>query len=198
MRFRHDCLLRLQQLIIQNSLLIPPYAKHHFICMNFSFWNRRGRLSGINIWFFFASDYLNKSTSHFCNDFPQKMILCLTRRKWQISIRSFLFFFFHLTRVKPNFLPSKSFPSLSNVWKLLLDQLQAVLKILVEFEMDFCRAVLGWGSKFGTTKCRTADISKIRNIEYWNNESRVIWFFIFKFISYIYVCLNCSRTQNIW
>ena len=24
----------------------------------------------------------------------------------------------------------------------------------------------GWGSKFGTTKCRTADISKIRNFEY--------------------------------
>ena len=23
-------------------------------------------------------------------------------------------------------------------------------------------------------------------------------FFIFKFISYIYVCLNCSNTQNIW
>ena len=24
----------------------------------------------------------------------------------------------------------------------------------------------GWGSKFRTTKCRTADISKIRNFEY--------------------------------
>ena len=56
----------------------------------------------------------------------------------------------------------------------------------------------GWGSKFGTTKYRTADILKIRNFEYWNNESRVIRFFILKFISCIYVCLNFSNTQNIW
>ena len=33
----------------------------------------------------------------------------------------------------------------------------------------------GWGSKFGT-----ADISKIRNFEYWNNESRVIRFFCYR------------------
>ena len=38
----------------------------------------------------------------------------------------------------------------------------------------------GWRSKFGTTKWRTADISKIRNFEYWNNESRVIRFFYFR------------------
>ena len=31
--------------------------------------------------------------------------------------------------------------------------------------------VYEWGSKFKTTKCRTADISKIRNFEYWNNKS---------------------------
>ena len=37
----------------------------------------------------------------------------------------------------------------------------------------------GWKSKFGTTKYRTAGISKIRNFEYWNNESRIIRFFIF-------------------
>ena len=41
----------------------------------------------------------------------------------------------------------------------------------------------GWGSKFGTTKYRTADISKIRNFEYWNNESRVIRFFYFRIYS---------------
>ena len=38
----------------------------------------------------------------------------------------------------------------------------------------------GWGSKFVTTKWRTADISKIRNFEYWNNESRVTRFFYFQ------------------
>ena len=38
----------------------------------------------------------------------------------------------------------------------------------------------GWRSKFGTTKCRTADISKIRNFEYWNNASRNIRFFYFQ------------------
>ena len=39
---------------------------------------------------------------------------------------------------------------------------------------------MGWASKFGMTKCRTADISKIRNFEYENNESRVIWFVYFQ------------------
>ena len=43
-----------------------------------------------------------------------------------------------------------------------------------------CTRFVRWGSKFETTKCRTADISKIRNFEYWNNESRVIRFFYFR------------------
>ena len=46
-----------------------------------------------------------------------------------------------------------------------------------------CQQNAGWGSKFGTTKCRKADISKIRNFEYWNNESRVIRFFYFRIYS---------------
>ena len=46
----------------------------------------------------------------------------------------------------------------------------------------------GWGLKFGTTKCRTADISQIRNFEYWNNESRVIRFFYFQ-IYFLYLGL---------
>ena len=50
----------------------------------------------------------------------------------------------------------------------------------------------GWGSKFVTTKSRTADISKIEI-----TKVELLDFFIFKFISYIYVCLNCSNTQNI-
>ena len=33
---------------------------------------------------------------------------------------------------------------------------------------------IGWVSTFGTTKCRTADISEFRNFKYKNNESRVI------------------------
>ena len=28
----------------------------------------------------------------------------------------------------------------------------------------------GWGWKFGTTKCRTTDISKFHNCEYSNND----------------------------
>ena len=35
------------------------------------------------------------------------------------------------------------------------------------------------GSKFGTTKCRTADISEFLNFEYKNNESRIIRFLHF-------------------
>ena len=49
---------------------------------------------------------------------------------------------------------------------------------------------LGWGSKFGTTKCRTANISKIRNFEYWNNERSVIVFFNFRFFLNFFICLN--------
>ena len=44
-------------------------------------------------------------------------------------------------------------------------------------------AMVRWGSKFETIKCRTTDISKFQNREYWNNEKWVIRyclnFFIF-------------------
>ena len=46
----------------------------------------------------------------------------------------------------------------------------------------------GWGSKFVTTKWRTAIISTIRNFEYWNNESRVTRFFYFQ-IYFLYLRL---------
>ena len=67
----------------------------------------------------------------------------------------------------------------------------------------------GWGSKFGMTKCRTADISKIRNFEYWNNETRVIRFFyvriyslflwLFKFFEHLkYMFIIYHRIWNFW
>ena len=58
-------------------------------------------------------------------------------------------------------------------------------------------AINGWGSKFGTTKCRTADISKIRNFEYWNNKSYSIFLF-WNLFFYFYDCFNYSNTQNIY
>ena len=42
----------------------------------------------------------------------------------------------------------------------------------------------------------TADISGFRNLEYWNNESRVIRFFYFQFFFNFYDHLNYSNTQN--
>ena len=51
---------------------------------------------------------------------------------------------------------------------------------------------VGWGSKFGTTKCRTADISKIRNFEITKDE--LFDFSISEFILYFHDCLNDSNT----
>ena len=67
----------------------------------------------------------------------------------------------------------------------------------------------GWGSKFGTTKCITADISKIRNFEYWNNETWVIRFFYFQINSLFlwlfklfehskYIFIIYHRIRNFW
>ena len=56
-------------------------------------------------------------------------------------------------------------------------------KIKLWNNSSFAILIFGWGSKFRMTKCRTADISKIRNFEYWNNESRVIRFFYFRIYS---------------
>ena len=101
----------------------------------------------------------------------------------------------------------------STIWKINNSQLEKLLNILdvqiisikwklnskIKFSNNSSFIILGGGSKFGTTKCKTADISKIQNFEYWNNESWVSRFFLFfYFISYIYVCLNCSNTSNIW
>ena len=38
----------------------------------------------------------------------------------------------------------------------------------------------GWRSKFGTTKCKTANISEFRNFEYKNYKCRIIRFFHFQ------------------
>ena len=51
--------------------------------------------------------------------------------------------------------------------------------------------------KFETTKFRTADISKIRNLEYSNNESRVIWFFLFSNLFLIFTSVWVVRTLKI-
>ena len=39
-------------------------------------------------------------------------------------------------------------------------------KIKLWNNSSFAILIFGWGSKFRMTKCRTADISKIRNFEY--------------------------------
>ena len=44
----------------------------------------------------------------------------------------------------------------------------------------------GWGSTFGTTECRTADISEFWNFEYKNNESRIIRFCYF-WIDFLFI-----------
>ena len=67
----------------------------------------------------------------------------------------------------------------------------------------------GWGSKFRATKSRTADISKIRNFEYWNNETRVIRFFYFRdYSSFLwlfklfehskYIFIIYDQIRNFW
>ena len=43
----------------------------------------------------------------------------------------------------------------------------------------------GWGSKFGTTKCRTTDILKFQNCEYENNERWVIFLFTNLFFHFL-------------
>ena len=42
-----------------------------------------------------------------------------------------------------------------------------------------CCWLIDWGSTFGTTKCRTFDISEFRNFEYESHESWIIRFFHF-------------------
>ena len=59
----------------------------------------------------------------------------------------------------------------------------------------------GWGSTFGTTKCRTADISEFRNFEISNikiTKVELFDFSIFEFVFYFYVFFffNSTNTQN--
>ena len=56
-------------------------------------------------------------------------------------------------------------------------------------------SLMGRGQNLERPKCRTADISEFRNLEY-NNESRVIRFFYFRIYFYFYDFLNYSDTQN--
>ena len=63
-----------------------------------------------------------------------------------------------------------------------------IIDLAVRVIFEILNREIGWGSKFGTTKCRTADISRIWNFEYRNNESRVIWFFYFQ-IYFLYLRL---------
>ena len=56
--------------------------------------------------------------------------------------------------------------------------------------------VFGWGLTFGTTKCKTTDISKFPNFEYWKKERRVIRIFYLQiYSSFLYLFKLCKHSK---